>query len=580
MLTMLALAAIWCALHDLQRRSWWLVAASAAYGLAVGARPSLLFGAVILLVPVMQAWRAAAETGSHRRVLASLVAATGPIMLIGLGLMLYNLLRFDSPLEFGQHYQLVPQRQTEMDQFSLGYLWYNFRFGFLAPAPWGSLFPFVEDIVVPPLPKGYIAEHAFGVLTNIPVVWLAPAAVLAWRSRIGEARSTLRWFLAAIALFFGTCAVSLSLHFSMCLRYELEFTFPLVWLAVAGILGLERTLAGQPVRRRAARWCWGLLLAFSVAFNLLAGFLRQADTHHNLGSALLQRGHADEAMDQFQKALEINPRSAGAHNNLGVALLAKGQVSEAITHLQQAVAINPRYAEAHYNLGNALVQEGRTDEAIAQYTLALEIKPDYAKAHYHLGNLFLQEGKGDEAIAQYTLALEIKPDYAQAHYQLGRALLQQNDSAGAIPQFENAVEIEPGYVQARDNLGSLLLLKGRADEAIVQFQKILELQPNHVSALNNLAWIRAANPADRLRDGAEAVRLAERACRVTEYKVPMVVGTLAAAYAEAGRFDEAAATAEKARELALGLGQKKVADKNAELIQGYRNRQPYREPAR
>ena len=105
MLTMLALAAIWCALHDPERRCRWLAAASVAYGLAVGARPSLLFGAIILLVPVMQVWR------ERRPILAALLASTGPLVLIGLGLMLYNALRFGSPFEFGWRYQLAGKRQ-------------------------------------------------------------------------------------------------------------------------------------------------------------------------------------------------------------------------------------------------------------------------------------------------------------------------------------------------------------------------------------------------------------------------------------------------------------------------------------
>ena len=99
-LTMLALAGVWGALQDGRRRWRWLAAASLAYGLALGARPSLLLGAVILLVPVAQAWR------EKRRVWPLLLAAGGPIVLIGLGLMVYNVLRFDNPLEFGQRYQL------------------------------------------------------------------------------------------------------------------------------------------------------------------------------------------------------------------------------------------------------------------------------------------------------------------------------------------------------------------------------------------------------------------------------------------------------------------------------------------
>ena len=266
-LTMLALAGIWCALHDARRRWRWLAAASLAYGLAVGARPSLLFGAIILLAPVVLAWR------EKRRVWPSLMAATIPIMLIGLGLMFYNALRFDNPLDFGHHYQLSSTRQDTLKQFSPRYLWFNVRVGLLEPSRWSGHFPYVHDIVAPSLPMGAAEpEHPFGALANIPLIWLALAVPLAWRSRSPEARSTLRWFIGAVALLFGICALTIGLYFLMCLRYEVEFAHVLVLLAVIGILGLERALAGQPAWRRAARCGWGLLLAFSVAFNLLASF--------------------------------------------------------------------------------------------------------------------------------------------------------------------------------------------------------------------------------------------------------------------------------------------------------------------
>src|ERR1017187_2594955 len=119
MLTMLALAGIWRALHETERNTRWLVLASVAYGLAVGARPSLLFGAVILLVPVEEAWR------GRRRVGDLLAAAMVPIALIGVGLMIYNARRFGSPFDFGQHYQLNAEREMADKNFSLGYLWFN-----------------------------------------------------------------------------------------------------------------------------------------------------------------------------------------------------------------------------------------------------------------------------------------------------------------------------------------------------------------------------------------------------------------------------------------------------------------------
>ncbi len=341
MLTMLALAAIWCALHEAERKGRWLVAASVAYGLAVGARPNLLFGALILLVPVAKARH------EQRPVGALLMAAVGPFILIGSGLMLYNALRFDSPFEFGMSYALSGRRCVAGHFFSLRYLWFNFRVYFLEPARWSAHFPFVHEIAVPPLPAGFaLVEAPFGVLTNIPVVWLALAALLAWRSQSGQAALILRWFVTAVALLFGICALTLGLFESATFRYEVDFLPALLLLAVVGILELERSLADRPAWQRAARWGWGLLLGFSVAFNVLA-----AVEHH-----------------------------ARMHNDLGVVMGRGGRIQEAIGQFEEALRIAPEYDEAHYNLGVALEQAGRNQEAIGQYEQVLRITPGFTEA--------------------------------------------------------------------------------------------------------------------------------------------------------------------------------------------------------
>ena len=130
----------------------------------------------------------------------------------------------------------------------------------------------------------------------------------------------------------------------------------------------------------------------------------------------------------------------------------------------------------------------------------------------------------------------------------------------------------------RERIAAALGAQPQAAEAIAHYTEALRLEPDLAEALNNLAWIRAAHPRAEFRDGPEAVRLAERACKITESKEPILVGTLAAAYAEAGRFEEAVATARKARELALAAGQQGLAEKNQKLIELFSARRPYREP--
>ena len=120
---------------------------------------------------------------------------------------------------------------------------------------------------------------------------------------------------------------------------------------------------------------------------------------------------------------------------------------------------------------------------------------------------------------------------------------------------------------------------GRPREAVAQYREALRLNPNLAGVLNNLAWVLAANPDDGLRNGAEAVRLAERACELTHYGAPFFIGTLAAAYAEAGRFPEAVATAKEAEQLAAAAGLKDLAERNRQRLELYRANQPYHEAA-
>jgi tetratricopeptide (TPR) repeat protein len=486
MLTMLALGAIYGAFHQPERRWLWLAAASIAYGLALGARPTLVFGAIILLAPVVQAWR------EQRTVWPLLMAATVPITLIGLGLMLYNVMRFDSPFEFGIHYQLLQERQVTQQFFGLRYLWFDFRVYFLEPVRWSRHFPFVCDIAVPRLPAEYgTVEHPFGILSNVPVVWLALALPLAWRGRTRESSTPLHAFIAAAALFSGVCALLLDLFFWAVDRFEVEFLPTLVLLAVIGILGLERARAEQPCRWRAARWGWGLLLGFSVAFNLLVSIERCADAYVYAGASLQELGNVPEAVELFQHALRIDPDSVGAHVNLGIALSAQGKPDDAIRHYEEALQINPDYAKAHVNLGNALSTQGRTADALRHYAEALRINPDDPKAHYDLGLALAQAGRVQEAMEQWEQALRLNPDYAEAHSNLGFALAQTGKIEESIAHYEQALRINPDYVQAHFNLGLALEKMGRTPEAIEHYQQALKLRPDFTAARAALVRLRA-----------------------------------------------------------------------------------------
>jgi len=354
---MLVLAGIWHALHEPARRCQWLAAASSAYGLAVGARPTLLFGAVILLVPVFHAWKSAAECNERRWLVAGrmLAAAVVPLLLIGFGLMLYNYLRFDDPLEFGTHYAMSGNKQYDTkDLFGLSYVWFNFQVYFLQPVHWRSCFPFVQGIRMPPAPAGLLVlEGPFGVLSNIPFAWLALAVPLTWQNRtIGE-RSALRLFLAALALFFMISALTICFFAGACRRYQVDFVPALMLLAVFGLFGLERASAAKPGWRRAMRGGWIAVLFFSVTINLLMSVKHYAEEQFRTGMGQLHFGRIKEAMPYFSEALRINPSYAMAHYYYAIDLVQAGRLPEAISHYEQVLRLDPGYPGAQEGLWQA-----------------------------------------------------------------------------------------------------------------------------------------------------------------------------------------------------------------------------------
>ena len=300
----------------------------------------------------------------------------------------------------------------------------------------------------------------------------------------------------------------------------------------------------------------------------------------NLGNALFQTGRVDEAMAHFQEALRIKPDDAEIQNNFGNVLLQKGEVDEGIIHIQKALQIRPDNAEIQNNLGNALLQKGEVDEAIVHYQKALQIDPHGAEIRYDLGNALLQKGEVDEAIGDYQKALQINPYHADAHDNLGCALLQKGNVDEAMVHFQKALQINPDDADAHHNLASALLRKGRVDEAITQYQRALQIKPDYPEAQIDLAWVLATAPEASLRNGGKAVELAQQASQLAGGENPTVLYTLAAAYAEAGRFSDARQSAQKAIELAQAAGQQNLAEQINGELQLYERGLPFHQESK
>jgi len=237
---------------------------------------------------------------------------------------------------------------------------------------------------------------------------------------------------------------------------------------------------------------------------------------------------------------------------------------------------NPAAWPAHNNLGCILAEQNKIDEAIAHFVASLRHNPKNAQAHCNLGKALTQVGKLTDAEAELRTAVTLKPQEAEFHRSLAFALGGQGKRDEALAQLRQAADLDQG-VGRRLELASLLHQMGRDREAVVEYRRALETQPRSVEALNNLAWILATSADDSERNGGDAVRFAETACQQTQNKDAMTVGTLAAAYAEAGRFSDAIATGEKAANLAVAAGNAQFAAINRQLLQLYRAGKAYHE---
>jgi Tfp pilus assembly protein PilF len=247
------------------------------------------------------------------------------------------------------------------------------------------------------------------------------------------------------------------------------------------------------------------------------------------------------------------------------------------TLFEHAIRVNPDNRLARRQLGQIYGEAGQLDQAIAQFREALRIAPDHARTHNNLGVMLRRQGRQDEAIVHFQEALRNEPDYAKAHSNLAAALGTRGDLDEALQHYETALRLAPHDTQTRCNLGLLLSQRGQYAAAMAQYREALRREPASVPGTCRLAWLIAVCPEPALRDGTEAVRLAERAAALERKKSPQVLDALAAAYANQARFAEAVPLAQEAAQLARAQQDQTWAAKIEERVELYRQRRPYRE---
>ena len=245
-------------------------------------------------------------------------------------------------------------------------------------------------------------------------------------------------------------------------------------------------------------------------------------------SAFNQTSYWQDSGHLWRHDLDCVPDNSIARNNLGLFLADSGRKDEAMLEFHEAIKLDPDLAEPHNNLGSALAEKGRMDEAIDEFRNAFQLQPGYARARLNLGLALHQAGQWEEL------------------YSFGAVLLQQGRQDEAIAQFQDALTINPGFGRAR-------------------------------LALELVAWDLATSPDDTKRNGAKALELAQKLTDAPGGVDPTCLATLAAALAETGRFADAIAAAERARELALAQTNSPLAAFVQQQLTDYQAGRPFRD---
>jgi tetratricopeptide (TPR) repeat protein len=244
--------------------------------------------------------------------------------------------------------------------------------------------------------------------------------------------------------------------------------------------------------------------------------------------------------------------------------------------LQRAVRVEPANFIARLMLGNTLFERRQLNGALREYQAALHLRPDYAEAWLRAGVALTEQGRPADAMPYLTKASELAPGWPEPQRRLALAWLREGRVKEAHAAYQQLVPLMPATAEGRRDLADMLAEGQQYAEALHYYCEALRLKPDFDAALNNLAMFRASCKQPEFRNGSEAVQLAEAACRLSGRRNPSFLGTLAAAYAEAGRFADAVKTMQEALALAKASGATELESIQTQMLQQFRAGRPYR----
>jgi Flp pilus assembly protein TadD len=533
--------------------------ALAAVACAAAAMSNVVGAAVPLLV---LAYDAAVARPKGRRAIIAAAAGALPLWAIGIGAIIIRVISESHPMAVAAAQMAASVGQLPW-QHRLAIILDGLRLNLLLLVWPTNLTPFYPR-------SGPESVLSLGPMIGL-ALGLATLAALWLLRRERTALLGILWFLLALA------------PTSQIIPHHIFRADRFLYLPLAGlVLAAGAGLAYLAARSRAARVAAGLSLVIVAALAVVT--IRQVplwkdgltifshaalvtpdntDARHALGAALSQAGRTDEAIAEYREAIRLDPASAVALHSLGCSLTTRGDAAGAIRAFENALRVGPDSTETRNSLGVAWLAMGNIDEAVRQYREALRLQPDNADAWNNLGVAAYRKGDVPEAVRCFIEAVRLNP-------RLGHV-------DEAEQSLRKAIEVDPRFAEAYDTLGLVLVRRGNFAGAAAQFEQAVRLSPGDYRPMKHLARLLATCPEGPLRSGARSVALAEQAWRMTGSRDRDCLDTLAAAYAEAGRFDEAVTAAQKVVAMAEETRRPELVEIARKRLALYQSRMPLRE---
>jgi Flp pilus assembly protein TadD len=351
--------------------------------------------------------------------------------------------------------------------------------------------------------------------------------------------------------------------------YALSAITPLCFL---GALGWETT---THVSERLRFVLGTLVLVWATSSFATYWITPSVAQHLYAAKALAVRDQIDQANAEAARAVQVDPLNASARSLHALSLSELGDDAEAVKEAERAVELAPMDSAAHLNLA---ITAKRTDmeRAIAEARRAIELGPENSSAYQLLMKCLLESGRYNEAAAFGPEWLAVSPFDVATHSSVAVAMAQTGDLVTAARQLGYVMMLKPNAEESFAQLHQMVLSLANAPDGLQRLRDIATNAPDSPRMLDELAWLLATYPDSNSRDGAEAVRLAERACALSDRRVPALLATLAAAYAETGDFSRGVAAGEEALTRGQAIGDADSVKLSENVLMVLRAGLPYR----